>query len=237
MLRQMKFLFYSGINMIYDLSPITLTFKLAFITTAILLLIGIPLAYWIAFTRRKIKYFVETLVSMPLILPPTVLGFYLLVFFSPRHGLGKFLESVFDIRVVFSFTGLVIGSVIFSLPFMVNSIKSGFQNLPSSLSEASYTLGKSRFQTLCQVLLPNMKPSLLTGIVMSFAHTIGEFGVVLMIGGNIPGQTRLASIAIYGEVEALNYAAANFYSLVLISISFIVLFMLYISNKRVSQVY
>jgi len=219
--------------MVYDFSPLYLTFKLAIVTTAILLMLGIPLAYWIAFTGRKIKYTVETLVSMPLVLPPTVLGFYLLVLFSPNNFLGKFLQSVFDVRVVFSFTGLVIGSVIFSLPFMVNPIKSGFQSLPRSLSEASYTLGKSDMQTFLKVLIPNIKPSIMTGAVMSFAHTVGEFGVVLMIGGNIPGQTRLASIAIYGEVEALNYANANFYSLILVSVSFVLLFTLYIFNRRV----
>ncbi len=215
-----------------DLQPLWLTFKLAAVTTGILLVIGIPLAYWLAYSPRKLKYAIETLVSMPLVLPPTVLGFYLLVAFSPKFYLGNFLETQFGIRLVFSFAGLVIGSVLFSLPFMVNPIKAGFQNLPVSLMEAAYTLGKSKSETLWKVLLPNIRPALLTGIVMAFAHTIGEFGVVLMLGGNIPGETRVASIAIYGEVEALNYAAAGYYSLILFILSFLILFTLYWFNRK-----
>jgi len=216
----------------YELWPILLTLKLAVLTTAILILIGIPLGYWLAYTKSRFRSLLETLVSMPLVLPPTVLGFYLLLFFSPGSLPGRLLESWFDLRIVFTFAGLVIGSVIFSLPFMVNPVKAGFQSLPASLSEAAYTLGKSRTETLLRVLLPNIKPSLLSAAVMTFAHTIGEFGVVLMIGGNIPGSTRVASIAIYGEVESLNYASANFYSLILLAISFSVLFALYIADKK-----
>ena len=215
----------------YDWAPIFLTFKLAIVTTALLLVIGIPLAYWLAFSRRKIKYPLEALVTLPLVLPPTVLGFYILVLFSPQSWLGNFLE-VHQIKIIFTFTGLVIGSVIFSLPFMVNPIKAGFESFPVPLMEAAYTLGKSRRQTLWTVVLPNIKPALLTGIVMSFAHTIGEFGVVLMIGGNIPDKTRLASIAIFQEVEALNYAAANFYSIVLIVVSFAMLLSLYSLHRE-----
>ena len=215
----------------YDLTPFFLTFKLAIVTTALLLVIGIPLAYWLAFSRRKIKYSLEALVTLPLVLPPTVLGFYILVLFSPQSWLGNFLE-VHQIKIIFTFTGLVIGSVIFSLPFMVNPIKAGFESFPIPLMEAAYTLGKSRRQTLGKVILPNIKPALLTGIVMSFAHTIGEFGVVLMIGGNIPDKTRLASIAIFQEVEALNYAAANFYSIVLIVVSFAMLLSLYSLHRE-----
>lgn len=223
--------------MALDFQPLILSFKLAAVTTIILLLIGIPLAYWLSFSQRKFKYILETLVSMPLVLPPTVLGFYLLVFWGPRSFLGGVLESWFDVRIVFSFAGLVIGSIIFSLPFMVNPIKAGFQSLPTYLTEAALTLGKSRRETLFKVLLPNIKPSLWTGIVMSFAHTLGEFGVVLMIGGNIPGQTRVASIAIYSEVESLNYSAANFYSLVLIVVSFSILLVFYLLNKKTLKVF
>ncbi len=215
-----------------DWNPLILTFKLALVTTVILMLIGIPLAYWIALTRSKWKYVIEPLVSMPLVLPPTVLGFYILLFFSPRSFLGSFLETFFHIKVVFTFWGLVIGSVLFSLPFMVNPIKAGFQSFPKSLIEASYALGKSKRETLLKVILPNIKPALWTGIVMAFAHTVGEFGVVLMIGGNIPGETRVASIAIFGEVEALNYTTANFYSGVLFLISFGILFVLNVVNKK-----
>jgi len=219
------------------LQPLVLTFQLALIVTVILFVIGVPLAYWIAFSKSRFKYIVETLVSMPLVLPPTVIGFYLLIAFSPKYFLGHFLESFFGVRVVFSFTGLVIGSVLFSLPFMVNPIKSGLQNFPLALMEASFCLGKSRKETLRRVILPNIKPALLTGIVMAFAHTIGEFGVVLMIGGNIPGETRLASIAIYNEVEALNYDTAGLYALILVFISFFILLIFYYLNRKTLRIF
>lgn len=218
--------------MTYDWQPLLLTFRLAAITTVILLIIGIPLAYWIACTRTRFKPVIETLVSMPLVLPPSVLGFYLLLAFSPQHAFGHWLEQWFHLRLVFSFEGLVIGSVIFSLPFMVHPVQSGFQSLPPSLIEASRTLGKSDIVTLFRVLLPNIKPALLSGAVLGFAHTIGEFGVILMIGGNIPGVTKVASIAIYDEVESLNYAAANFYALVLFAVTFAILLTVYIVNRK-----
>jgi len=222
--------------MSFDLSPLILTFKLAFVTTLILVVIGIPLAYWVAFTPRKWKYFVEPLISMPLVLPPTVLGFYILLLFSPRSFLGNFLETFFHVKVVFTFLGLVIGSVLFSLPFMVNPIKAGFQSFPKSLMEASYVLGKSKEETLLKVILPNIKPALLTGIIMAFAHTVGEFGVVLMVGGSIPEETRTASIAIFGEVEALNYTNAHFYSGILFLISFAILFILNTINRKTFKI-
>lgn len=210
--------------------PLLLTFKLASITTLILLVISIPLAYWLSETRSRLKPFIETLVSMPLVLPPTVLGFYFLLAFSPGNAFGAWLNDWLGIKLVFSFGGLVIASVLYSLPFMVHPIQSGLSGIPNSLSEAAYVLGKSPWQTLWKVLLPNIKPSLLTGIVLSFAHTVGEFGVVLMIGGNIPGKTKVASIAIYDEVEALNYGAANFYSGVLFVITFVILLVVYLIN-------
>ena len=215
-----------------DWQPLWLTLKLALIATGILLLIGIPLAYWVAYTRTRLKPLVETLVSMPLVLPPSVLGFYLLLAFSPQHAFGQWLEHWLHLRLAFSFPGLVLGSIIFSLPFMVQPLQSGFQNLPVSLIEASRTLGKSDFFTLFRVLLPNMKSALLTGTVLSFAHAIGEFGVILMIGGNIPGVTRVASIAIYDEVESLQYGAANFYALVLFAVSFTILLIVYLMNRH-----
>ncbi len=214
-----------------DWSPILLTFKLALITTVTLVIIGIPLAYWLAFSKFKIKPVFETLVSMPLVLPPTVLGFYLLIVFSPNSGLGRWLNQWFGFELVFSFEGLVVASVIYSLPFMVHPIQSGLTNVPQSLKEASQLLGKSDFTTLWRVLLPNIKPALLTGVVLSFAHTIGEFGVVLMIGGNIPNETRVASIAIYDEVEALNYDTANTYSLILFAVTFIILLAVFLVNN------
>lgn len=213
-----------------DWEPLILTFHLALITTIILLIISIPIGYWLAFSKSKIKPIIETLVSMPLVLPPTVLGFYLLIGFSPGNSFGKWLDEWFGLKLVFSFEGLIFASVIYSLPFMVHPIQSGFSNLPKSLQEASYMLGKSKLTTLSKVLLPNIKPSILTGTVLSFAHTIGEFGVVLMIGGNIPGVTKVASIAIYDEVESMNYAAANTYSLILFALTFSILLMVYIVN-------
>ena len=213
-----------------DWAPLILTFKLALVTTLCLLVLAIPLATWLAHTRNRLKPVVETMVSMPLVLPPTVLGFYLLMVFSPASALGSWLNEYLGLQLVFSFEGLVVASIIYSLPFMVHPIQSGLAGLPPSLREAAYVLGKSRTTTLFRVLLPNIKPALLTGIVLSFAHTIGEFGVVLMIGGNIPGETKVASITIYDQVEALNYGAANTYSLILFAITFVVLLTVYLSN-------
>jgi molybdate transport system permease protein len=213
-----------------DWGPLVLTFRLALITTFMLLLIAVPLAYWLAFSKSKIKPIIETLVSMPLVLPPTVIGFYLLVAFSPSNAFGNWLNEWFGLRLVFSFEGLLVASIIYSLPFMVHPIQAGFSNLSQSLIDVSYVLGKSKTTTLFKVLLPNIKSSLLTGIVLAFAHTVGEFGVVLMIGGNIPNKTRVASIAIYDEVEALNYSTANTYSLILFCITFAILLTVFLIN-------
>lgn len=208
-----------------------LTFELAFITTLILLCIGIPLGYYLSQTKSRFKPVIETIVSMPLVLPPSVLGFYLLLAFSPKNSFGGWLDENFGLRLVFSFEGLIVASIIFSLPFMVHPIQSGFSSLSKSLQEASYILGKSKLRTIISVLLPNMKPAILTGAVITFAHTVGEFGVVLMIGGNIAGETKVASIAIYDEVEALNYGLANQYALSLFVISFAILLFVYAVNK------
>lgn len=213
-----------------DWQPLVLTFKLAVVTTAILFVVSIPIANWLSSTKSKIRPVLETLVSMPLVLPPTVLGFYMLVAFSPENAFGNWLNEWLGIKLIFSFGGLVVASVIYSLPFMVQPIQAGLSSLPSTLKEASYTMGKSKITTLLKISLPNIKPSLLTGVVLSFAHTVGEFGVVLMIGGNMPGKTKVASIAIYDEVEALNYAAANNYSLILFSVTFVILLLVYLTN-------
>ncbi len=213
-----------------DMEPLWLTFKLAGITTVLLLILGIPLAYWLAYSASRGRFIVETLVSMPLVLPPTVIGFYLLLAFSPGSGFGLWLDQWLGIRLVFSFEGLVVGSIIYSLPFMVQPIRAGLINLPANLVEASDLLGKSRLTTLRQVLLPNIKSSLLTATVLTFAHTVGEFGVVLMIGGSIPEVTKVASIAIYEEVESLNYASANTYSAILFVITFVILLVLNLTN-------
>ena len=214
-----------------DLTPIWLTLKLAGITTLLLLAIGLPVARWLSKGRSVFKVVLEAVITMPLVLPPSVLGFYLLLAFSPQHGVGKWLLRTFNIQFVFSFQGLVLASVIYSMPFMIGPIKSALQQLPVSLSQASYSLGKTKWQTFIKVLLPNIKPSLLTAIVLTFAHTLGEFGVVLMIGGNIPNVTRVASIAVYDSVEQMDYASANVYSLILFSITFVMVIAVFIFNK------
>ncbi|MDR3713204.1 MAG: molybdate ABC transporter permease subunit [Puia sp.] len=215
-----------------DPQPFILSFKLAFIVTGILLLAAIPIAYWLAYTKSRLRILLGTLVTMPLVLPPSVLGFYLLLAFSPLSGFGKFLQDHFDIRLAFSFGGLVIASVLYSLPFMVGPIQAGLQSLPAELRQASYSLGKSGRTTLFRILLPNIRSSLVTGIVLSFAHTIGEFGVVLMIGGNIPGQTRLASIAIYDHVEMMQYGAAGKEAILLFLLSFCIVLTVYLVNQK-----
>lgn len=214
-----------------DLTPIWLTIKLASITTLILLLICLPLAWWLSKGRSFFKIIIEAIITMPLVLPPSVLGFYLLLAFSPQHGAGKWLHDVFDLQFVFSFQGLVLASVIYSMPFMMAPIKSALQQLPLSLSQVSYTLGKSERETFLRVLLPNIKPSLITAMVLTFAHTLGEFGVVLMIGGNIPNVTRVASIAVYDSVENMDYSSANTYSLLLFCITFVLVTGVFIFNK------
>ncbi|MEM1214095.1 MAG: molybdate ABC transporter permease subunit [Bacteroidota bacterium] len=211
--------------------PLVLTFQLALVTTLLLFLVALPLAYALAYTRTRWKPIFEAVVSLPLVLPPTVLGFYFLLAFSPNNGFGAWLETWLGLRLVFSFPGLVVASMLYSLPFMVQPIQAGFAGLPPSLAEASYVLGKSRWETARLVLLPNIRPALLTGVVLAFAHTVGEFGVVLMIGGNIPGQTRVASIAIYDEVEALNYGVAHQYALVLLGLSFLLLLGMQLLNR------
>lgn len=219
-----------------DWQPLLLTFKLATITSLILLVIALPMAYWLAFGKFKARGVFEAIIGMPLVLPPSVIGFYLLLAFSPSHWFGAWIESVLGLRLVFSFPGLVIASIIYSLPFMIYPIRAGLQSLPASLREAAYVLGKSRWETFFKILLPNCKSALLTAFVLTFAHTIGEFGVVLMIGGNIPGVTKVASVAIYNEVEALNYPAANQYALVLFIVTFAILLIVYSINNRLLRV-
>lgn len=213
-------------------SPIILSLQLALATTLVLLLVGLPLAWWLARTQARFKPVVESLVSLPLVLPPTVLGFYFLLAFSPNNAFGSWLDGWLGLRLVFSFPGLVLASVIYSLPFMVQPVQAGLAALPGSLVDAATLMGKSRWEILRRVELPNIRPALLTGIVLSFAHSIGEFGVVLMIGGNLPGKTRVASIAVYDEVEALNYGAANAYSLILLGLTFLILMIVYSLRAR-----
>ncbi|OWK70875.1 molybdate ABC transporter permease subunit [Pedobacter sp. AJM] len=215
-----------------DFEPIYLSLKLALITTAILLLIGIPVAYWLSGKSTMAKIILEAFITMPLVLPPSVLGFYLLLAFSPNNGFGKWLYEHLNLHLVFSFQGLVFASVIYSLPFMISPVKSAFGHLPETLAQASYTMGKSKWQTFIYVLLPNIKASIYTAAVLTFAHTLGEFGVVLMIGGNIPGVTKVASIAIYDAVETMDYEAANQYALILFAITFAIVLAVFIFNKK-----
>lgn len=214
-----------------DWMPLLLSFKLALYSSIILLVIAIPLSAWLASGKAIHKTIIETLVSMPLVLPPTVIGFYLLLAFSPSGIPGKWLSEYLNVKLLFNFEALVIASVIYSLPFMVYPIVNGLRQLPPQLKQAAYILGKSPLQTLYQVLLPNIKNALISGFVLSFAHTIGEFGIVLMIGGNISGETRVASIAIYDEVEMMNYDAAHQYALVLFGICFSILLLSYLLNN------
>lgn len=218
-----------------DWLPLWLSLKLALITTIILLVIGFPLSYWLAYTRQRWKVIVEACVTLPMVLPPSVLGFYLLLAFSPAGSFGQFLDHHFNTRLVFTFQGLVIASILYSLPFMVNPLLAGFKELQPHLREASRTLGKSDLTTLRLILLPNIRPSLITGAILCFAHTIGEFGVVMMIGGSIPGQTKLASVAIYDEVQSGHYSMANSYAIILLTFSFFLLLLVYGINHHFSR--
>lgn len=214
------------------LETLWITLKLALSTTIILIIIGVPVARFLAFSRFKLKPLMEALVSMPLVLPPTVLGYYLLVAYSPKYWFGNWLNSTLGVGLAFSFEGILIGSVLFGLPFMIQPLQSGLRSLPDNLREAAYTLGKSKGSTFYNVLLPNIKPSIITAIALTFAHCIGEFGIVLMVGGNMPGKTRVASIAIYDEVQSLNFKIANRYAFILFAISFILLTIIYSINKK-----
>lgn len=213
------------------INTLLITFKLAFCTTVILVITGLPFAYWLTYTRTKMRPLIEALVSMPMVLPPSVIGYYMLMVYSPRNWFGAWISGIFDVRLAFTFEGVLIASVIFSLPFMVQPLHNGLCSLPASLREASRTLGKSKTTTFFRVLLPNIKPSIITAVALTFAHTIGEFGVVLMVGGNMPGETRVASIAIYDEVQSLNFDTANQYAFILFIISLALLTTIYSVNK------
>ena len=215
-----------------NLEPFIISFKLAFITTLILFFISLPLAWYLSQTKSKAKPFLEAITALPLVLPPSVLGFYILWALSYNSPIGAFFEEQFGIKLVFTFYGLVIASCFYSLPFMVQPLQSGFESLNKNMLEASYICGKSKFETLFKIALPNIKPSLITAIIVTFAHTVGEFGVVLMVGGSIPSETKVASVAIYEFVETLDYTNAHIYSAIMIIMSFLVLLSVYIFNKK-----
>ena len=210
-----------------DWSPFLLSFKLALLTALVLLLIGIPLAYALSFVNWRGKRLVQALIALPMVLPPTVLGFYFLLVFSPQSSIGTFLNSFFDLQLVFSFSGLLLASIIYSLPFMVQPIQNAFEQLPNDMLQFARVLGKPKWSIFKKVILPNSVKGIATGLVLSFAHTLGEFGLVLMIGGNIPDETRVASIAIYESVELMQMEQANQYALILLLISFVVLVFIY----------
>lgn len=215
-----------------DYEPFILSFKLASLTTLILFIISLPLSWYLSQTNSKAKPFIEALTALPLVLPPSVLGFYILVALSQNSPLGAFFEDVFGVQLVFSFTGLVVASCFYSLPFMVQPLQGGFESINKNMLEASYISGKSKLQTIFRVALPNMKPALLTALIVTFAHTVGEFGVVLMVGGSIPGETKVASVAIYEMVEIVDYSMAHIYSAIMIVMSFSVLLSVYTFNKH-----
>ncbi|HXJ92993.1 MAG TPA: molybdate ABC transporter permease subunit [Terriglobia bacterium] len=216
-----------------DWSAITLTAKLAVTVCAVLAVLALPIAYWVTFSRWRWKFFVESVVALPLILPPTVLGFYILVALGPRSPLGRWCASGFGHSLPFTFGGLVVASILYSLPFAVQPAAAAFATVDPNLISASSILGASRWRTFFRVILPLSIGGVLTGVVLSFAHTIGEFGVVLMVGGNIPGVTRTVSISIFDQVQSLNFAAANHMALLLLLFSFVTLSITYALNRRI----
>lgn len=210
-----------------------LSVRLALCVSAILLLIGMPLAYWLAFSKWGGKFLVESIVALPLVLPPTVLGFYALMAMGPRGPLGKIWLALFGSSLAFTFQGLVLASVVYSLPFAVQPLIAAFEGVDAKLLDASAVLGAGRLRTFARVILPLSVPGVISAMVLSFAHTLGEFGVVLMVGGNLPGVTRTVSIDIYDHVQSLEYANANHMALVLLAASFAVLSVVYAVNRRV----
>jgi molybdate transport system permease protein len=230
---KLLFLYHGRVNW----QAFALTARLAFLVSAVLLVIGLPLAYWITFSRWRWKFLLEALVSLPLVLPPTVLGYYLLVLFGNQTAFGRWYQSLTGHTLAFTFQGLVIGSVLYSLPFAVQPFAASFAAVDVKLLAASATLGASGWRTFWRVIVPLSVPGLITGVALSFAHTVGEFGVVLMIGGNIPGVTRTVSIDIYDAVQAADFTAAAHTALVLLVFSFVVLSLVYALNRRVWAVW
>lgn len=220
-----------------DWQAFSLTLRLAVVVTALLVVIGFPIAYWIAFSKWRWKFIIEAIVALPIVLPPTVLGFYVLVALGERSPLGRFWQEMTGHTLAFTFQGLVIGSVLYSLPFAVQPFASALGLVDSRLLRASEVLGATKWRTFWRVLVPLSTSGLITGIALSFAHTMGEFGVVLMVGGNIPGATRTLSISIYDLVENLNYSAANTTALVLIAIALVLLSLVYSLNPKMWSVW
>ncbi len=215
-----------------DWAAIRLSAELAGLTTLLLLLLGLPLAYWLAFSRLRFRFLVEAVVALPLVLPPTVLGFYVLLALGPKSPLGQAYAALFGQGLPFTFQGLLLASVLYSLPFAVQPFTAALAGVDRRLIEASWCLGASRLRTLARVVVPLARRGLVSGLVLTFAHTLGEFGVVLMVGGNLPGVTRTVSISIYDHVQALDYAAAGRTSALLLVVSFAVLAVTYGVQRR-----
>ena len=218
----------------YDISALIVTIRLAIVSTAILVIIGTPLAWWLSQTKIKFKVIIEALIALPLVLPPTVLGFYLLITLGSNGPIGKFLESLGGSSIAFTFSGLVIGSIIYSLPFVVQPLQNSFSSIGRRPLEVASTLGASKLDRFFTVVVPLSRSGFLTASILGFAHTVGEFGVVLMIGGNIPGETGVLSIAIYDHVEAMEYSQAHILSGGLLLLSFLLLICVYVFNRRFS---
>jgi molybdate transport system permease protein len=217
----------------FDWQTFSLTLQLAVVVSAMLLAIGLPIAYWIAFTRWRWKFLIEAVVALPIVLPPTVLGFYVLVALGPHSPLGRWWISLTGHTLAFTFTGLIIGSILYSLPFAVQPFAASFASVDRKLIAASATLGASSLRSFFTVIAPLSIPGLITGAALSFAHTMGEFGVVLMVGGNIPGVTRTVSIDIYDRVQASDYAGANQTALLLLVLCFVLLAFIYGVNRKI----
>ena len=215
-----------------DLSAIWVTVQLAGLTTLVLFLLGIPLAWWLATTKRWLKPSIEALTALPLVLPPTVLGFYLLILLSPTSVVGGFILELTGTRLTFSFTGLVVASVIYSFPFMVQPLQLAFERVQERSLEDAFALGVGKLTAIVTAIFPQCRRGFLTAAVLAFAHTVGEFGVVLMIGGNIPGETRVISIAIYEHVETISYADAHVLSVLLLVFSFCTLLGVFTLNRQ-----
>jgi molybdate transport system permease protein len=215
-----------------ELGPLWLSARLALVTTLVLLVIGTPLAWWLSQSRSRLKPLIQTIVAMPIVLPPTVLGFYLLIVLGPNGAIGSWWVELTGETLTFSFTGLVIASSVYSLPFAVQPLQNAFESLSIKTLEAAWTLGASRLDAFFSVAVPLSLRGFVSAIVLAFAHTLGEFGVVLMVGGNIPGETRVVSIAIYDHVETLDYASAHQLSLALIAFAMVTLFGMFLFNHR-----
>ena len=217
-----------------DYSPFLVTFKLACFTTAILFVIGIPIAYFIAFSKWKGKVFLESVIMLPIVLPPTVLGFYFLIFLGPNSAVGGFIQEVFGFSLAFTFQGILLGSIIFCTPFMLTPIINGFRSIPPNLIESTKLLNKSRINALWYVFIPLIRKGILNGVLLTFAHTIGEFGLVLMIGGKMK-ETNVASVAIYDQMNAMNYDTVHVYAIILLIVSFILIFSLNLLTRKTNR--